>query len=129
MIVVDASIVLKIFMDDLKDNEIERKLEISDGLIAPQIIDVEVINGIRKNLRLGNITQVRAAQAILDLQAFPVERMETVLLISRIWQLRNNFTPYDASYVALAEDYQVPFLTRDLKLAAAVKAHTKVELI
>ena len=55
MIVVDASIVLKIFMDDLKDNEIERKLEISDGLIAPQIIDVEVINGIRKNRKLGNI--------------------------------------------------------------------------
>ena len=129
MIVIDASIVLKIFMDDLKDIEIEKKLENVDGLIAPQIIDLEVINGIRKNLRLGNLTEARASQAILDLQIFPVERMETILLISRIWQLKNNFTPYDASYVALAEDYQVPFLTRDQKLIAAIKAHTKVEVI
>ena len=116
-------------MDDLKDIEIEKKLENVDGLIAPQIIDLEVINGIRKNLRLGNLTEARASQAILDLQIFPVERMETILLISRIWQLKNNFTPYDASYVALAEDYQVPFLTRDQKLIAAIKAHTKVEVI
>lgn len=129
MIVVDASIVLKIFMDDLKDVEIEKTLEISDGLLAPHIIDLEIINGLRKNLRLGNLTEARATQAILDLQNFPLERMETQLLISRIWQLRNNFTPYDASYVALAEDYQVPLLTRDQKLATAIKAHTKVELI
>ncbi len=129
MIVVDASIVLKVFMDDLKDLEIERKLEVSEGLIAPKIIDVEVMNGLRKNLRLGHISEIRAAQAIIDLQNFPLERMDTTLLINRIWQLRNNFTPYDASYVALAEDYQIPFLTRDQKLASAIKAHTKVELI
>lgn len=129
MIVVDASIVLKVFMDDLKDLEIERKLEVSEGLIAPQIIDVEVMNGLRKNLRLGHLTEIRAAQAILDLQNFPLERIETTLLINRIWQLRNNFTPYDASYVALAEDYQIPFLTRDQKLASAIRAHTIVELI
>lgn len=92
MIVVDASIVLKIFMDDLKDVEIEKTLEISDGLLAPHIIDLEIINGLRKNLRLGNLTEARATQAILDLQNFPLERMETQLLISRIWQLRNNFT-------------------------------------
>lgn len=116
-------------MDDLKDVEIEKTLEISDGLLAPHIIDLEIINGLRKNLRLGNLTEARATQAILDLQNFPLERMETQLLISRIWQLRNNFTPYDASYVALAEDYQVPLLTRDQKLATAIKAHTKVELI
>ena len=116
-------------MDDLKDPEIERKLESADGLIAPHIIDAEVINGIRKNLRLGNLTESRAAQAIEDLQKLPLERMQTTLLNPRIWELRNNFTPYDASYIVLAEDYLVPFLTRDQKLVAAVKAHTKVELI
>ena len=33
----------------------------------------------------------------------PLERWHPSSLLPRIWELRENLTPYDAAYVALAE--------------------------
>lgn len=49
--------------------------------------------------------------------SFPIERYLHGSLLRRIWELRHNMTPYDASYVALAERLGVPLLTRDLRLS------------
>jgi predicted nucleic acid-binding protein len=46
--------------------------------------------------------------------------------------LRDNFSAYDAVYVALAEglsDEGVPLLTTDGGLARAVRAHSAVEVL
>ena len=50
----------------------------------------------------------------------------------RIWQLRENFSAYDAGYVALAEalaDEPVPLLTADARLARAVAEHCDVPVL
>ena len=50
----------------------------------------------------------------------------------RAWQLRDNFSAHDASYVALAEalaDKPVPLLTADARLARAVAGHADVPVI
>ena len=129
MIVIDASVVLHAILDGRKDRQFMERLEQHDELIAPELIMLEVTNGIRRQLRLNQLTLERAADAVEDLQTYPILCKPIYKLVSRIWQFRNNFTPYDAAYVALAEDYGISFLTRDQKLAAAIKAHTKVELI
>jgi len=52
--------------------------------------------------------------------------------VPRIWQLRENFSAYDASYVALAEglaDEPVPLLTADGRLARAVTDHVDVPVL
>jgi predicted nucleic acid-binding protein len=49
--------------------------------------------------------------------------------LSRIWDLRNNLTAYDAAYVALAEALDAPLLTRDRRLAAAAGHRAQVELV
>lgn len=49
----------------------------------------------------------------------PVTRRSHHPLIPRIWELRDNLTPYDASYVALAEALGCPLVTADARLAAA----------
>jgi predicted nucleic acid-binding protein len=41
-------------------------------------------------------------------------------------QLRHNFSAYDATYVALAEQLDAELLTADQRLARAVRAHTSV---
>ncbi len=41
----------------------------------------------------------------------------SVRLLDRIWQLRDNLTAYDASYVAVAEALEVPLMTADARLA------------
>jgi predicted nucleic acid-binding protein len=44
-------------------------------------------------------------------------------------ELRDNFTVYDASYVALAESLKAPLLTADSPLVKAVRALTSVDAI
>ncbi len=129
MIVVDASFLIHVFLDSAVDPTYLDILETKGDLVAPHLIDLEFLNAIRKQLRLELISEKRAAQALFDLNDLELERKTTYNLNNIIWGLRHNITPYDAAYVALAADLVIPFLTRDQKLAAAVKAHTKVELI
>lgn len=42
----------------------------------------------------------------------------TILMLSRIWDLRHDVTAYDAAYLVLAEALDAPFLTRDSRLRA-----------
>ena len=52
------------------------------------------------------------------MEEFPIARYEHEPLLSRIWELRDSLTAYDAAYVALAEGLRATLLTRDKKLAA-----------
>jgi predicted nucleic acid-binding protein len=49
--------------------------------------------------------------------------------MSRIWELRDNHTPYDAAYVALAEALEAPLLTADRRLARAPGTATEIQLL
>lgn len=49
--------------------------------------------------------------------------------MARVWELRHNLTPYDASYVALAETLDVTLLTADGRLARAPSLRCEVELV
>ena len=129
MIVVDASIILHLLIDPETDIAVWNKVNNAGQLIAPHIIDLEIISGIRRHLRIGTFDQIRADQAISDMKDFKIDRRPIIENIQRIWELRNNVTPYDASYLSLAESLKLPLLTRDKKLANAAAAHTKVELI
>jgi hypothetical protein len=40
-------------------------------------------------------------------------------LLQRIWELRDNVTPYDSAYVVLAEQLDAPLLTFDRRLSGA----------
>ncbi len=42
-------------------------------------------------------------------------RHETAPLADRIWELRHQYTSYDAAYLALAEALDAPLYTRDSK--------------
>lgn len=50
-------------------------------------------------------------------------------LVSRVWQLRGNVAPYDASYVAVAERLGVTLLTADVRLAKASGLMCAVEVM
>ena len=53
----------------------------------------------------------------------------TFLLLARCWELRDNLTPHDAAYVALAEAMQATVLTGDSRLARATGTHCIVEVL
>ena len=82
-----------------------------------------MLSALRRLVSSGEATAERAGEAIDDLQDLPIERYPHDILVPRIWQLRENFSAYDASYVALAEgmaDEPVPLLPADGRLARAV---------
>ena len=117
MIVVDASVIIHVLVDAAAEPNIIDRLESSNGLLAPHLIDLEVINGIRKQLFLKNISVRQADNAIDDFHSMTIDRRATNMFVDRIWELRSNLTPYDAAYVALAEMVDLPLITRDSKIA------------
>ena len=70
----------------------------------------------------------RAVQALVDLAVMPVVRVSHTPFLSRIWDLRDNLTCYDAAYVALAETMEAPLVTADARLSRAPGIRCEVVL-
>ena len=129
MIVVDASVVAPALADDNVDGDLARSRLRGEHLIAPELVDVEVISVIRKGLATGRLDEPRAAMALDDLANLPLDRVSHRPLLSRVWQLRANLTPYDASYVALAESLGVVLVTSDEALSRAPGTRCEIEYL
>jgi predicted nucleic acid-binding protein len=99
-----------------------------ESLHAPHLIDIEAAQVLRRPARAGTISSNRAAQAVRDLMDLRLTRYPHFVLLSRICQLRNNLSAYDAVYVALAEQLAAPLLSRDAGLSAALGHKASIEL-
>jgi predicted nucleic acid-binding protein len=97
-------------------------------LHAPELIDAEDLSAARWGERKGVLTPERAQAVIRDLDAAPIERQPLRPLLPRAWELRHDFSIYDALYVALAEAGGGALATADERLAAAVQRDTRVAL-
>ena len=118
MIVVDASVVVEVLLQLPKAEAIMDRI-FGDGetMHAPELLDVEVTQVIRRYWLSGDISAGRGEAAIADLVDLPVVRHAHEPLLGRVWQLRQNATAYDATYLALAEALDANFATCDAALA------------
>ncbi|HEV7653843.1 MAG TPA: type II toxin-antitoxin system VapC family toxin [Mycobacteriales bacterium] len=82
-------------------------------LVAPAVIDAEVLSALRGLERTRAISPERAALAVGDLRIAPVERVPLDGLLDRAWGLRGHLNAYDALYVALAVELDCPLVTTD----------------
>lgn len=117
MIVLDASVVVELLMNGpLADSLRQDLAERNDSFIVPHLLDIEVVSALR-NLTAGQrIDSHRSEQMLTDLAALPAERYPHAPLLGRMWELRHNFTAYDATYIALAEITDSVLYTSDEKL-------------
>jgi predicted nucleic acid-binding protein len=124
MLVVDASAVGELLLGRRAGDSVERHFADHDhDLHAPYLLDIEVLSMLRRLAATGAAPTLRATAAVADFLA---------ILGMRIWELRHNFSAYDATYVALAEalsDDDVPLLTSDGHFARAARKHTGVEVL
>lgn len=97
----------------------DRILDSAESRHAPHLLDIEVAQVVHIYRLSGEIDDSRGNQMMGDFQDLPIDRHDHTFLLSRIWQLRGNFTAYDAAYVALAEALDAPLVTCDDRLAAA----------
>lgn len=96
---------------------------------VPSIFDAEVLSALRRLVRGRKFGHTAAADLIVDLMVFPVDRWHMSPLLPRMWELRDNLTPYDAAYVALAELTGAVLVTGDERITAAPGAHCDIQVI
>jgi predicted nucleic acid-binding protein len=129
VIVVDASVLATALGDDGADGDRARARLHGERLSAPGIVDLEVASVWRRQLKAGLIDSRRWQLALVDLSAIPLRRASHSALLARCWELGDNLTIYDASYVALAEALNVPLLTGDRRLASAPGPRCQIEVL
>jgi predicted nucleic acid-binding protein len=133
MLVVDASAVAELLLGRPAGTTVAHHLADHEfDLHAPHLLDVEVLSALRRAVASGDATAARAGEAVVDLLDLPIERYPHDVLVPRLWQLRDNFSAYDATYLALAEtlaDEAVALLTADARLARAAHDHVDVPVI
>jgi predicted nucleic acid-binding protein len=117
--VVDCSIIIRLLSNRRGDDLIRQRL--ARTVHAPALIDAEVSSVVRGltittkvNVRIG---PDRAALMLADYAGLRIVRHPMQPLQARVFELRHNFTAYDAMYVALAERLGLPLLTDDAKFA------------
>ena len=96
---------------------------------APSIFDAEVLSALRGLVRGGKFDGAAAAELIPDLMVLPVDRWHLSPLLPRMWELRENLTPYDAAYVALAELTGAVLVTGDERITASPGARCDIQVI
>jgi predicted nucleic acid-binding protein len=129
VIVVDASALIEALLRTPAAAAVEARLfDPRETLHAPHLLDVEVAQVIRCYVASGDLDAERGGAALADLVDLPLRRYPHDFLLPRVWELRNNFTAYDAVYVALAEALDAPLLTRDQRLARAAGHRARIQL-
>lgn len=130
MIVLDASAALEILLRASdRPGLVDRILRSGETIAAPHLLDLEVLQVLRRFVLGGELTEDRAGEALEDHVALGIVRYPHDALLGRIWELRSNCTAYDAAYVALAEALDAVLITCDGRLAAVPGARAAVEVI
>jgi predicted nucleic acid-binding protein len=86
---------------------------------VPHLVDSEIASGMRRHVRAGSVAADEGWTALGTWRRLGLTRHPVAGLLERIWQLRDNLSAYDASYVALAETLGCAVLTADARLSRA----------
>jgi predicted nucleic acid-binding protein len=129
MIVLDASAAVDWLLQTPGGQRIESRIySHHETLHAPHLLDLEVTQVLRRLVLQKLIPGSRADEAVRDLLDLRINRYAHFVLLTRLWQLRHNFSTYDAAYIVLAEKLGAPLVTRDARLASASGHAATVEL-
>lgn len=115
MIVLDASAAV---LGLLTDGPARHHLA-HDPVAVPHLVDAEVAHALRAQVRRRTVSVEEGRRLLRRWTRLGVRRFPCVGLMERIWELRENVSTYDATYVALAEALDCPLVTADARLAGA----------
>ncbi len=129
MIVLDASAAIDWLLQTSAGQDIEKRIySRNETLHAPYLLDLEVVQVLRRLAFQRVISASRADAAVRDLLDLRLTRYPHIVLLPRIWQLRHNLSAYDAAYVVLAEKIGATLITRDARLASTSPHAVTIEL-
>ena len=123
--VVDASLLVAAIADAGAEGRWAEDVVRAGGLVAPHLALVEATNILRRLELEGRLGRMEAGAAAHDLLLFDLELVPFTPFAERVWELRANVTSYDAWYVAVAEQCDLPLATLDRRLARATGPHCR----
>jgi predicted nucleic acid-binding protein len=127
--VIDTSAVVDFLLGVGVARDVEALIGSEGEFAAPDLIVFEVLAVLRREAHREEVSAERAAAAVLDLGDLPIELFPSLPLRQRAWSLRGNLTAADGLFVALAEQLDEPFATKDSALWAEVPKHAAVEVV
>jgi len=128
--VIDASVLAAFYAaDDPRRAAVVERLTAGHALFAPAHLDAEVVSALRSMARGNRVLNQTVPGALRHLAGFAIRRIPLAPFLERMWELRENVTPYDAAYVALAERLDGALITCDTKLGAASGIRCSLDLI
>jgi predicted nucleic acid-binding protein len=129
MIVLDASVlVYAVGEAEVVGERARAVLREAAAAAVPDFADVETVSALRRMWQTGKLDIKALSVAVDDLATLPLTRYPSRSLLRRAYMLRDNLTPYDACYVALAEALGCPLYTADAGLANAPGPKCEVRL-
>lgn len=130
MIAPDASAAVNWMLQTPAGQGIEKRiLSQNESLHSLQRLDLAFAQLLRRLVRERAVSADRADEALKDFLDLGIARYPHVVLLPRIWQLRDNFSAYDGAYVVLAEELGATLITRDSRLATASGHDATIELV
>jgi predicted nucleic acid-binding protein len=126
VVVVDASALVAVLADAGPAGAWVAATIVGSSLAAPCLALFETANILRRQANASALDQTEATLAHADLVALPIELWPYAPVADRAWELRENVTAYDASYVALAEFLDAPVVTLDARLARSPGTRCRV---
>ncbi|WP_322760031.1 type II toxin-antitoxin system VapC family toxin [Frankia sp. Cr2] len=128
MIVIDASALVKILIEKSSSAEAVRERLRGETLSAPSLVDAEVLSVLRGLTLGGKLPEQQARTALSLLARIPIQRAPLPAQLARVWQLRANYSAYDAFYVALAEFLDCALVTSDARISRGSGTNCPIEL-
>ena len=120
MVAVDASAAVEYLLQTPLGLRVATVIENAD-VIAPELLDAEVLAVLRREVLAGRLAEQRATEAVTDLRDWGVERVSHKTLLDAAWKLRGHVSAYDALYVCVSRARHAALVTADGPLSRAPK--------
>ncbi|NUS65170.1 MAG: type II toxin-antitoxin system VapC family toxin [Saccharothrix sp.] len=124
---IDNSALVELLAGRDPDQTLVRRL-LTSSMAAPEILDAEALRVLRRMARRGEIPEAEATRHLEHIATAPVVRVSVRVLMRRAWAMRHAVSAYDALYVALAEELDVPLITCDKNLAGSNGHKARIEV-
>ena len=131
-IVLDASVILKWFLADEEYGQsalglLDKYVSFKLGIVAPSLLEYEVLNGFAIASKRGRIEQGKVMMAIEGFLGLEIEQKNISYGYPNIMHFSESFnlSVYDASYLAVADEEGIELVTADKNLFNKTKTKLK----
>jgi predicted nucleic acid-binding protein len=133
MIILDASVVIKWFSEEeYTDKALEIRERIRMGeerVVVPDLLLYELANALTYNPSFDANDVSDALTSIFDMDVDIVTPIPEIINSAVTLAFEHNITVYDSSYVALAKELELTFITADRRLCERVSNLNYVKFI